>query len=112
MANDQDVRRPVTRPEVYAAIDSERDYQIKRWGYRQCNNHFEEADHGVCDYIVYMHHYLDLAIEKASTEAGNDAALEMLRKVVTLGVACFEHNGIRPRNPDHQVVNARDGQVA
>jgi hypothetical protein len=35
-----------------------------------------------------------------------------LRKVVALGVACFEQHGMPVRDPNTRCVNARDGMVA
>ena len=102
----------VSRGVVFDAIDSERQYQLRRWGFRQANGEMKEAPHGVCDFLVYMDHYMTLAKGEASMKAGNEPALEMLRKVVTLGVACFEQNGIKPRDLSKPIVNGRDGKSA
>lgn len=96
---------------VMKAIESERKYQVRRWGTRQFNGSFVETQHTVCEYMVYMKYYLDEAFKEASTKVGDKDALEVLRKVVTLGVACFEQHGVKPRVVG-SIVNGRDGQPA
>lgn len=108
MSNASDIGTPTSRQDVFAAIESERLYQVAKWGYRQPDGSLTEAKHGVCDYLCYMHDYLEAAIKAASRQPGNNGALEELRKVVTLGVACFEQHGIKPRDLAG-VANARDG---
>ena len=87
-------RRGTTeRKDVYAAIDSERDYQRKRWG--------DDHETVVNSFILYMGHHLQRAREVASTcKDGNnypgatgESSLDYIRKVVALGVACMEQNG-------------------
>ena len=109
MANAQDSKHPASRDEVFTAISSERQYQIFKWGYRQPDGTFKEPEHGVCDYLTYMRHYLALADQAAATVAGSEAALEQLRKVVTLGVACLEQHGAKQRVFSN-VINQRDGK--
>jgi hypothetical protein len=111
MANMNDSRNPMSREAVFGAIDTEREYQVKRWGYRQPDGSMVEASKDVCDYLVYIKAYLDNAFQAASKNPGNHAALAELRKVATLCVACFEQNGVPIRfSPD--TVNARDGEAA
>ena len=117
MANSQDPKIQTSRNEVFDVLDGEREHQRLRWGYRQPDGGFVEPVHSVCDYVLYMQHYLSKAITAAATSPGNSAALEELRKVVALGVACFEQNGIVSRGTGHSgpmgaIVNARDGMVA
>jgi len=81
-----------TRKEVYEAIDSERDYQDAKWGGKDHDNY-----HEVEAFITYMQHYMNKAIEAISTQKGAAGGLNELRKVVTLGVACFEVHGIEKR---------------
>lgn len=84
--------RGIARSEVYDAIDSERDYQLVRWGIKG-----EDAKHSVGDFLTYMDDYLNEAKHRASREDGNSGALEVLRKVVALGVACMEQHGAPKR---------------
>lgn len=97
--------------EVISAISSERNYQKRRWGRRQHDGTFVEQFNTVGNFVVYMRHYLAEAEKALSTKSGPHAALEELRKVVTLGVACFEQHGIRMRPSEGPVINGHD-QVA
>lgn len=82
----------VTREEVYKALDSEREYQNKLWG-----GHAHDNFNSVGDFLTYIDMYLTRAKEQYTTVAGHGAALEMLRKVTALGVACFEIHGVPKR---------------
>ena len=77
------------RSEIYKAIDSERDYQDKKWG----NN---SLDNSIADYILYMEKHIQNA-KDALYELESKEAREFLRKVTALGVACFEQHGVEPR---------------
>src|SRR5271166_5775868 len=100
------------REAVFDAIDSERQYQMRRWGVRQSDGSFTEKDHSVCDWLVYMQNYLNAAMHRASREDGDDGTLEELRKVVTLGIACFEQKGIKSRDTSVLIINGRDNRQA
>lgn len=83
------------RNDVYAAIDSERDYQEMR-KQRDQGQQF----HSVEEFILYMEYYLQETRKIASTVWGPEAkpaTLEFLRKVVALGVACMEVHGAPQR---------------
>lgn len=88
----------VNRAKVYEAIDSERDYQVLRWGHRQADGSFKESHKTTAEYLTFIRHYLSEAEKAASTECGYEGALEMLRKVAGLCVACFEQNGVAKRH--------------
>ncbi len=83
------------RQKVYEAIDSERDYQDKVWDNTQNNN--------PASFILYMEEYLNRARTLASTREeapgteGCEEIMDMVRKVVALGVACGEVNGMPKR---------------
>jgi len=94
--------------EVMAAIKTERQYQLMRWGYRQEDGSMEEAQHGVTDWLVYIQHYLNIAFEEAATKPGNEPAMEVLRKITAMGVAACEQNGVESRPVGMAVVNGRD----
>lgn len=76
---------------AFEAILSERDYQDMR----------QERDagqpvHSVEDFLLFMQHYMTKTIAVASETWGPDAkpkTLDMMRKVVALGVACMEQHG-------------------
>jgi len=76
-----------TRKVVYEVIDSERDYQDKKWG-------IHPASTG--SYLVFMQDYLTEAMHQFTRQSGEIAgwqALDTIRKVTALGVACMEQNG-------------------
>jgi hypothetical protein len=112
MANAQDQKYPCSRDDVFRAINSEREYKLRRWGYRCNDGTFTEPAHGVCDFLTYMRHYLARADEAAATMAGCAPALEELCKVVALGVACLEMNGVKSRDCVGGIINGRDGKRA
>jgi hypothetical protein len=83
-----------TRLETYAAIDSEREYQIGRA--HEVGK--EEQKHSVCDYVIYMEDYMrELKTQLARIWTADGfappEALDTLRKITALGVACMEQNG-------------------
>lgn len=80
-----------TRAEVYAAIDSERNYQDMRKA-RDSGAEF----HSIEEFLVYMKVYLDDTMSVSAKTWGPEAGpktLDMLRKVTALGVACMEQHG-------------------
>ena len=88
--------RPSFREEVYRAIDKERDHQDLKWN----------ADvHSTGDWIVFMRTYLTQAETRLSKESKTEGALEEIRKVVALGVACMEQNGIVNRKGVSAIVS-------
>jgi hypothetical protein len=98
------------RDEIYDVIDGERRYQVEKWGQGGTalgcrpsrfpvfhGQDGPEHAHEVAAFITFMRHYLTLADQAATTEAGDDNALDILRKVVALGVNCFEQHGVPAR---------------
>jgi hypothetical protein len=81
----------LTRKEVYEILDTERAYQDEKWGAAH------DAQHTVGDFLVFMDTYLKMAKTEYTRVNGDTAALEVLRKVTALGVACMEINGAQPR---------------
>ena len=92
-------RGTTPREKVYKIIDSERDYQKKRWG--------GDQETQINSFILYMEHHLQRAREVASTQtngnnnpgATGESSLDCIRKVTALGVACMEANGAPKRAP-------------
>ena len=82
------------RSDVYAAIDTERVHQDGIW--EELNNTIDNPS----SYILWMERYLHNARELASTQdermgtSGNTEIMDVLRKVIALGVAFAEKNGI------------------
>jgi hypothetical protein len=86
------------RQEVYAALDSERDYQDSRWGATLSANRVpgpgqEGGDRSLDEFVLYMKGYVDDAVAKASHFVDKVAVLDIIRKVTALGVACMEQHG-------------------
>lgn len=86
-----------TRKQVYAAIDTERDYQDSKWNAATTPS---AGQHEVGAFILFMEEYLSYARKEISTKADPEAAQEALkaiRKVIALGVSCMEQHGAPPR---------------
>ncbi len=83
-----------SREEVYAAIDSEREYQ-KKWDTAESSGKHEAAA-----WILFMEQYLQEAREIESKAAAEDVrgkVLSKIRCVAALGVACMEQHGAPKR---------------
>jgi hypothetical protein len=84
----------MTRQEVFAAIESELDYQEARWGVNNDQGKPTES------FLLYMRHYLDEAIKSISTERGDENARDIMRKVITIGVKAGIIHGL-PFRTEH-----------
>jgi hypothetical protein len=81
------------RADVYAALDSERAYQDTRWNESTTTS---EGKHSLEEWIVYMEDYSAEAkhlLSRMSTQEAYPKALEIIRKVTAMGVACMEQHG-------------------
>jgi hypothetical protein len=81
------------RSEVYAAIDSEREYQDRRWNSETTTS---GGLHSLEEWVIYMRSYLREAEEQLSRnlkQVGDPLALATIRKIVAMGVACMEQHG-------------------
>jgi hypothetical protein len=76
---------------VYATLDKERAYQDRQHGGRE-----HDREHSVSDWISFMQDYLTDAAELCR-HGEEKLAKEELRKVVALGIACFEVYGCPQR---------------
>jgi hypothetical protein len=87
------------RSQVYTAIDTEREYQEKLWS----NVNKSSGAINPSSFILWMERYLHIARDLASTRDETpgtqscDEIMDVLRKVVALGVACGEINGMPER---------------
>jgi hypothetical protein len=82
-----------TRQEVYAAIDSERDYQDMLWNDATTPS---EGRHSPEEFLLFIEHYVGKAREAMSTKPDPQAKIEgldIMRKIAGLAVACMEQNG-------------------
>jgi hypothetical protein len=77
------------RAEVYAAVNEERDHQIKKFGMF--------GKRPVPEYLVAMDVYIKRALKEAADEVENpktfQKALVSIRKITAIGVACMEEHG-------------------
>lgn len=80
------------RDQVYAAVDSERNYQDRKWGT------VDQHPHEVGGWLTLMRKLLtDAEVAWASSD-GDYMALQEIRKVLAVGVACAEQHGITSRS--------------
>lgn len=82
------------RKDVYAALDTERDYQEMR------KNRDQGTDHTPEEFLLYIEHYVSEARRIASTTWGptcKPLVMDALRKVGALCVAAGEANGMPRR---------------
>jgi hypothetical protein len=95
---------PVSRAEVYAAIDSERAYQDSLWNPATTPTN---GVHHVASWLTYMQSYLSEAIDQVSRAAdpgASLAALSTIRKITGMGVACMEQHGAPLRGNGLEIV--------
>ena len=97
-----------SRKEVYEAIDGEREYQGAVWNAKTTSS---EGQHETAAFILYMEEYLTRArklsstLAEGATDENGEEALDFVRKVTALGVACMEQNGAPTRrNPSYAEV--------
>lgn len=86
---------PVTRELVFGVVEGERAYQDSL-----APTSDTDGKHTVTEFILYMEDYIAEARQVASRTWGPDAdrkALDIIRKVTGLGVACMEQNGVVAR---------------
>jgi hypothetical protein len=75
------------RSQVYAALDSERDYQDSRWN---------GGKHTIEEWIIYIEDYLAEAkhiLAREATQTAVPKSVHIMRKVTAMGVACMEQHG-------------------
>lgn len=83
----------VNRADVYAALDSERAYQDTRWNSQTTTS---EGLHSIEEWLIYIENYVDEAKQQVSRNAkqvGDALAINTIRKITAMGVACMEQNG-------------------
>ncbi len=87
-----------SRQEVYEAIDSERDYQERRWTPETTTS---GGQHSIEAWVVYLQDYLTECIHQLSRNGrpmANDLALDTIRKLAAMCVACMEQHGAPKRD--------------
>ena len=71
------------------AVLGERDYQDRRWADAP-----SKGVHDTAGYITFMQHYVTVAAQQITKSEDDTAALDTIRKIAALGVACMEQNGV------------------
>lgn len=87
------------RKKVFEVIEEERDYQDLVWG-----GHNHDKFHEPEAWLVYIEYYLNKAKAVLSTEHTSKAypeAMDSMRKIAALSVACMENFGA-PRRNNHK----------
>lgn len=82
------------RKNVYKVIDSEREYQIHRHVVHVTPH--RDEDHSVADWLIYIKNHIQRA-EAQLYMLNTDRALDEVRKITALGVACMEFNETQAR---------------
>jgi hypothetical protein len=83
---------PMNRAQVYTLIDGEREYQNRLPADRT-----DDSAKSVGDYITMLSHYQAELIKAWTTKAGNEAALDVMRKIAGITVHCMEDHGAPAR---------------
>ena len=86
------------RNEVYAAIDSEREYQDDIWGHslsgdRESTELQPGGTRTVDEFSLYIIGYANDLLVNGSHFANEQDKLAIIRKIAGLGVACMEQHG-------------------
>jgi hypothetical protein len=85
----------LNRKSIYHLIDGERDYQDSL-----LSNRTDGSEKSVGDYITMLQHYQQRLVEAWTINAGNTAALDIMRKIAGISVRCMEEHGAPPRGTD------------
>ena len=80
------------REDVYKLIDGERDYQDSKFPGPEGN-----AATPVANWILYIRQHVGRASDQIYW-LDKDAALEDIRKIAALAIACMEYNDTKARN--------------
>lgn len=80
-----------TQADVLAAVVGERSHQDRKWG------SIHQHPHEVGGYLTIMRKLMADAEASWSSSRGDVGALDELRKVVAVGVACMEQHGVPSR---------------
>lgn len=82
----------LTPQQVFDVVKTERSYQdAQSGGWNHKGHPSIEAE------ILLMEEYLSKARTAWSSSSDKQLCLDMMRKVVGVGVRCFEHHGCPPR---------------
>ncbi len=84
------------RETIFKKIDDERAYQDFKWSTEQRPDQVPDKDKSVAEWLNYIEYHLDIA-KKNVYQLDKTAALDEIRKVTALAVACMEIHGCPER---------------
>ena len=84
------------REDVYKLIDGEREYQLQRHEIKMAEFPHRDQDHHVADWVLYIEYCVEEAKNRLY-EFDNVNALNNVRKIAALAVACMEYHDTEPR---------------
>ena len=96
------------RSVVYEAFDGERDYQDEKWG-----GNGTHGIHSITEFLVYIRDYTEEALHietRVEDEPANYKALDIVRKIGALAVACMEQHGAPKRQRPYKIIGGNEGQ--
>jgi hypothetical protein len=85
------------RENVYKVIDSEREYQEKKWGKTLSGDRVGNGERSVDEFSLYILGYTNDLVECASHLSDDAQKLEIIRKIAGLCVNCMEQHETKPR---------------
>jgi hypothetical protein len=93
----------MNRTRIYEIIDTERRHQDLKWG------PLDKHPHEVGGWLTIMRTLLTKAEAAWSSSNGDHGALEEIRKVAAVAVACGEQHGLRARHITEHKGSEREG---
>jgi hypothetical protein len=84
------------RENVYKLIDGEREYQDRKWGGERAGRPHTDAETPIANWLIYIQKQLAEATD-AVYKLDESLALEHIRKIAGLAVACMENNNTKSR---------------
>jgi hypothetical protein len=88
----------VARDDVFAAINSERDYQDQKWGDTLSGGRPGDGSRTVDEFSLYIIGYANDLLVHASHFGNEKEKLDIIRKIGGLSTACMEQHGAPHRS--------------
>jgi len=97
-------KNKMKREDVYKLIDEERDYQDRKWAAQKGHPHPKsDFDLAIADWLIYIERVLSKAKDRIYYLKEAEA-LDEVRKIAAVCVACMENNETPPRLPSVRTV--------
>ena len=97
-----------SRNEVYAAVDSEREYQEYVVDPAIAEND-PSGQHTLPAELVLMKVYLDRAMQLFASRPSQETTLDCVRKIAGIAVRCMEKHGAPPRMVPREIDQQQEG---